>query len=145
MLTPITLIPIEKLMPVIGTFPVVKMAAFMVPERASGSGSRYFFAFSDVRAPRFSISWAAAGNAPNARTASTRATDAAMGRFMGGSPSGDVGRPVSGTGGIGATKAGGRGLPRDLRTDPSSLGFAAEEVNPNRQRATLTAVTFAEM
>src|SRR5215471_7637842 len=135
-------------MPVTGTFPVVKMAEFMVPDSASGNGSRYFFAFSAVSAPRFSISWAAAGNAPYARAASA-SRKAATGRLMGWISSGDVGRPVSWkrAGGIGATigshEAGG-GLSRDLRTDPSSLGTAPAGVNPNRQRATLTAVTFAE-
>src|SRR5262245_12918016 len=85
MLTPITLIPIEMLKPVVGTFPVVKIAEFMVPDSASGSGSRYFFAFSLVSPPRFSISWAPAGSTPNARIASASATARETGRFMGGS------------------------------------------------------------
>ena len=53
----------------------------------------------------------------------------------------------AGAGGIGATsgsREAGRGRLGDLRADPSSLGVAPAEVNPNRQRATLTAVTFAE-
>src|SRR5438876_849649 len=59
-LTPISFTPTAKLKPTFGTLPLVKIAEFMVPDRASGSGPRYFLALSPLSPPRLSASCARA-------------------------------------------------------------------------------------